>query len=701
MFFSQKTVECCLFVIIRVTLNTGAVERREKGIAIRRRVCYTYTRNLVVFEHFRAETSARRLREGLPRAVHPNALSQETTAQDKKGAPPLGGNDMDLINVMSLFGGIALFLFGMSAMGDGLKNLAGNKMETYLWKLSSTPIKAFLLGILVTAVIQSSSATSVMAVSFVNAGMMGFSQSICVVLGANIGTTMTSWILSLSGAGDSAVGSLFSTEVLFSVLIVVGVALRLIGHKKTRKEIGMVLVGLGTLLLAMNMISASVEPLTENPSFQSILLRFDSNPALSMLAGILVAAVVQSCSAGVGILQAVSLTCGITYNACLPMILGMNIGASVPVLFSMIGSSKNGKRAALTYLYSNIIGMVIVCAIYYPLTALVEIPFLSLPAHTSVIGIPILNTALRLVIAAVLLPCHRLLEKLIYMTVRYSPAENADEEAIDNLSDHLLNDPIIALEASRAAVEKMAALARENVLRAVALVHHFDRAAYLVVGEKETLVDRYEDKLGNYVVKIGKNALTEAQQAQVSCLLSAIGDLERLSDHAVNLSETALEMHEKKIVFSGEAKGEIRQLSDATIEILENAIDAFIRCDVALAAGVDPLEAVIDEMCKCYRAHHIERLQDSDCTILMGFVFNDLLTNLERISDHCSNIAFSVRHNYNLNAEEHDLASQVSASPSFNRDTVHYREKYLGGDAEKAAAESVCVGDAAGTRADI
>ena len=584
---------------------------------------------------------------------------------------------MDLIHVMSLFGGIALFLFGMSAMGDGLKNLAGNKMETYLWKLSSTPWKAFLLGILVTAVIQSSSATSVMAVSFVNAGMMGFSQSVCVVLGANIGTTMTSWLLSLSGAKGSAVGSLFSTEVLFSVLIIIGVCMRLIGRKRTNKEIGMVLVGLGTLLLAMNMISTSVEPLTEDAGFQSILLRFDNNPALSMLAGVLVAAVVQSCSAGVGILQAVSLTCGITYNACLPMILGMNIGASVPVLFSMIGSSKNGKRSALTYLYSNILGMILICAIYYPLTALIELPFMSLPANTMAIGIPILNTVMRIVIAGALLPCHRLLEKLIYLTVRYDPAENADEEEIDNLSDKRLNDPLIALEGSRAAVEKMASLAHANVLRAMALIRRFDRAEYALVAEKESLIDRYEDKLGNYVVKIGKNALTEEQQAQVSCLLSAIGDFERLSDHAVNLSETALEMHEKKIEFSGDAKQEVHLLLEAVTEILEQAARAFIDGDVNEAIEIDPLEEVIDEMCKRFRANHIMRLQDSDCTILMGFVFNDLLTNLERVSDHCSNIAFSVLHNYNLNAEEHGYAEQASASPAFLRGTEHYREKYI------------------------
>ena len=620
-----------------------------------------------------AEADKYSIGNGVSACLHAVSVIQTTEKECRSSA-----YSMDLVHVMSLLGGVALFLFGMSAMGDGLKNLAGNKMETYLWKLSSTPGKAFLLGILVTAVIQSSSATSVMAVSFVNAGMMGFSQSVCVVLGANIGTTMTSWLLSLSGANNSAVGSLFSTEVLFSVLIIVGVCMRLIGRKHTRKEIGMVLVGLGTLLLAMNMISTSVEPLTEDPGFQSILLRFDHNPALSMLAGVLVAAVVQSCSAGVGILQAVSLTCGITYNACLPMILGMNIGASVPVLFSMIGSSKNGKRSALTYLYSNLIGMVIICALYYPLNAAFRFSFMALPANTMAIGIPILNTAMRIVIAGVLLPCHKLLEKMILLTVRYDPAENADEEEIDNLSDKLLNDPLIALEGSRAAVEKMASLAHANVLRAMALIRHFDRAEYLLVGEKESLVDRYEDKLGNYVVKIGKNALTEEQQAQVSCLLSAIGDFERLSDHAVNLSETALEMHEKKIEFSGDAKHEIHLLLEAVTEILGMAARAFIDGDVDEAMEIDPLEEVIDEMCKRFRANHIARLQDSDCTILMGFIFNDLLTNLERVSDHCSNIAFSVLHNYNVDAEEHGYAERTSATPAFQRGTEHYREKYLG-----------------------
>lgn len=576
-----------------------------------------------------------------------------------------------------LLGGVALFLWGMSVMGDGLKSLAGNKMETYLWKLSSTPWRAFLLGILVTAAIQSSSATSVMAVSFVNAGMMGFSQAVCIILGANIGTTMTSWILSLSGANSGALGDLLSTEVLFSVLIIVGVAMRMICKKRAQKEIGVVLVGLGTLLLAMNTISDSVAPLTVNPTFQSILVKFDTNPLLSMLAGILVAAIVQSCSAGVGILQAVSLTCGITYNACLPMILGMNIGASVPVLFSMIGSSKNGKRSALTYLYSNVLGTVIICLLYYPLNAIFHFPFMMLPANTAAIGIPILNTVMRLVIAAFLLPMHKLLEKLIYLTVKYDPKENADEEAIDNLAQGLLNYPPAALERSRTAVEKMAQLAKENVYRAMGLIRNFDRAGYAMVQDKEALVDKYEDKLGNYIVKIAKNALSAEQQADVSSLLSAIGDFERLSDHAANLSEVAQEIHEKKVVFSEVASREIQLMLDAVSEIVDLACDAFINNDMEESRKVDPLEEIIDEVCKRLRAHHIERLQNSDCTILMGFIFNDLITNLERISDHCSNVAFSVLHHFNANAEEHNYAEHLSTSPAFQSGLEVYKQKYL------------------------
>ncbi|MGM9609512.1 MAG: Na/Pi cotransporter family protein [Eubacteriales bacterium] len=584
---------------------------------------------------------------------------------------------MSFIEVATLFGGIALFLYGMSAMGDGLKGLAGNKMETYLWELSSSPWRAFLLGILVTAVIQSSSATSVMAVSFVNAGMMGFSQALCIILGANIGTTMTSWILSLSGADSGAVGDILSTEMLFSVFIIIGVAMRIISKKRAQKEIGAVLVGLGTLLLAMSMISGSVEPLTTNPTFQSILTKFDNNPLLSMLAGILVAAIVQSCSAAVGILQAVSLTCAISYNACLPMILGMNIGASVPVLFSMIGASKNGKRSALVYLYSNILGMVLICLIYYPLNAIFHFEIMQQAANTSAIGIPVINTVMRIVIAAVLLPCHKLLEKLIYLSVKYDPAENADEEEIDNLSESLLNYPPAALERSRIAVDKMASLAIENVKRAMSLVGHFDRAKHGVVQDKEALVDKYEDKLGNYIVRISKNALSLTQQASVSCLLSAIGDFERLSDHAANISEVAQEIHDKKIVFSESAQKEIDTLVDAVNEILQMSYQAFVDGDIRESCRIDPLEEVIDEICKRLRVHHIERLQNSDCTILMGFVFNDLITNLERVSDHCSNIAFSVLHNHNVNAEEHDYAEHLSSTPEFQAGMAYYREKYL------------------------
>lgn len=582
---------------------------------------------------------------------------------------------MDFTHILSLFGGIALFLYGMSAMGTGLKKVAGSKMESYLWKLSSTPVKGFLLGAFVTAVIQSSSATSVMVVSFVNAGMMQLSQAICIILGANVGTTMTGWLLTLSGAsGSGVVSQIFSTATLVALLAIVGAVMNIFMKKSTPKNVGMILLGLSVLLLSMTLISDSVTPLKESDDFKNILLLF-SNPILGILAGTFVAAIVQSASAGVGIIQALCVTGALPLKVCLPLILGINIGASVPVLFSMMGSSKNGKRAALTYLTSNVLGLVIVYALYIPFTAIFDTSFLDV-ASTK-FSIALMNTALKLIITVVQLPAYRLLEKIALKIVKATPDENEDTDEIKSLSESLLDYTPMAIEKAVIAAQKMADIAAKNIKNAMSLVWEYDENNFNKVQSKESLVDKYEDKVGNFVVKIGKHSLNSTEQAKVSELLSSVGDFERLSDHAVNIAESAQEKNEKNIYFSDGAKDEMDLLMNATAEIIDMSIETFDKQLTENTKKIEALEEVIDEMCKRMRAFHIQRVQQGECTIEFGFVFSDLLVNMERISDHCSNIAFSVMHSVNINAEGHAFSDSIVTTENFRMFFEEYKEKYL------------------------
>ncbi len=582
---------------------------------------------------------------------------------------------MDFTHILSLLGGVALFLYGMSAMGTGLKKVAGPKMESYLWKLSSTPVKGFLLGTLVAAVIQSSSATSVMVVSFVNAGMMQLAQAVCIILGSNVGTTMTGWLLTLSDSGGNGVlAQIFSTSALIAVLALVGIVMNLFMKKNTVKNFGMILLGLSVLLLSMTLISDSVSPLKESEAFKQTLLLF-SNPVLGILAGMFVAAVVQSSSAGVGILQAVCVTGALPLNVCLPIILGINIGASVPVLFSMMGSSKNGKRAALTYLISNVFGLVIIYALYVPFTMIAGDEFLN--AVSTKFSIAVMNTVLRIVIALVELPCCKLLVKTVYQLVKVEPYENEDVDEINSLSESLLDYTPTALEKATIAAQKMAEISAKNIQRAMSIIWNYDGDEFSRVQEKETLVDKYEDKIGNFVVKIGKNSLNISEQAKISELLNSVGDFERLSDHAVNISEAAQEKHEKNIYFSEEAKDEMTLLLNATNEILELSMEAFREQKTENSKKIEAIEEVIDEICKRMRTFHIGRVQAGNCTIEMGFVFSDLLVNLERVADHCSNIAFCVLHSDNVNAEEHEFSENVVTTQDFRMFFEQYREKYL------------------------
>lgn len=580
---------------------------------------------------------------------------------------------MNFTHILSLLCGVAFFLFGMSAMGDGLKKVAGSKLENYLWKLSSTPLKGFALGTAVTAVIQSSAATSVMTVSFINAGMIKLSQAVCIILGANVGTSVTGWLLTLSGSG-SAAASIFSTATLVSLLAIAGVLMHSFMKKSTTKNVGMILVGLAVLLTAMSMISESVSPLKESESFRNVLIMF-SNPLLGVLAGIVVAAVVQSASAAIGILQALSVTGAIPYSACLPLLLGINIGAAAPVMIAMVGSSKNGKRAALTYLLAGVLGLFIVYLIYLPVDLLFDLPVMQAMANK--VGIAVMNSAIRILIALVLLPCHKPIEKLLMRLVKPDEDENEDMEEIDSLVDGLLEFTPIAIEKATIAVDKMTELSCKNVRRAIKLLTAFDKAQFAKVQDKEALADKYEDKISTFVVKIGKHSLNSKQQIAVSQLLSAVGDLERLSDHALNVAESALEIYEKKIVFSEQAQNELELLTTAVLEVLDMAQTALTNRSAENCDRIEALEEVIDEMCKVMRQAHISRVRGSECTIETGFVFNDLLANMERISDHCSNLGYCVIHGTKTEVGEHEFSDSVINGPRFKTAFEHYRSLYL------------------------
>ncbi len=576
---------------------------------------------------------------------------------------------MSITDIVALLGGVAFFLFGMNTMGSGLKQLAGNKMEAVLWKLSSTPLKGFLLGTLVAAAIQSSSATSVMVISFVSTGMMNFSQSVGIVLGANVGTTMTGWILSISNANSGSF-----TSVLLSLLALVGCALVLFSKKTSYRAIGNVALGLATLLLAMSIISDSVSPLKESAQFQSLLTLF-KNPLFGIVAGILITAVTQSSSASVGILQALSVSGAISYTVCLPIILGINIGAATPVLLAMLGANRNGKRTAVSYLIVNVIALFVTYILYIPANLIFDLSFMDGAAN--VLGIAIMNTVLRLIAVAFVLPALKLVEKLCYKIIKPDPSESEDMYEIDSLDDSLLNYAPTALELSKNATLRMCDIATKNVYRALRLLTEYDRSKYQKVITKEALCDKYEDKLGNYIVKIGKNGLTEKQQAISRELLSAVGDFERLSDHAQNIADTANEINEKKVALTDEVLSEIKLMVEATKEIIGLSRTAFIERRRDLALKVEPLEETIDEMTKQLRANHIERVSSNTSTILTGFIYSDLLINIERVADHCSNIAFSVVHSYDINAEEHKYTAQAADSQDFRDELENYLEKYV------------------------
>ena len=582
---------------------------------------------------------------------------------------------MSVADVISLLGGIALFLFGMSLMGEGLKKVTGSRLELVLYKLSSTPLKGVLLGTGVTAVIQSSSATSVMVVGFVNSGMMKVKQAIGVIMGAILGTSVTGWILCLSSLeGGSGVVQLLSTEVLTGIVAVVGIILRMFTGKTSNRYVGEILLGFAVLMYGMSAMSGAVSPLRESEAFIRILTSF-SNPILGILVGLAFTSVLQSASAAVGILQALAITGAVTFEVALPIVMGIAIGAAVPVLLSALGANLNGKRTAFIYLLIDVLGVLIWALLFYGANAIIHFTFLD--AVMSSVSIALMNTLFRLATVIVLLPCIGLMEHMVELLFP-DDGSAAEEQEMDRLEERFLQHPALSIEQSRLVTNSMAERAEGNLLMAVGLRNRWSDKDFRMVGETESVIDRYEDKLGTYLMKITSKSLSQSQSEEVSKYLHTISDFERISDHALNISEAAKEIHDKDLQFSPEACHELDVIESAVREILSIAVGAFVENDPQRAARVEPLEEIIDGLCDEMKSHHVDRLQSGSCTLNQGFVFNDLLTNYERVADHCSNIAVAIIELESDSFDTHEYLNSVRAmkSSSFARYYEEYKQEY-------------------------
>ena len=546
---------------------------------------------------------------------------------------------MNLADALSLLGGVSLFLFGMTLMGEGLKLVAGNKLELILYKLSGTPLKGILLGTGVTAVIQSSSATSVMVVGFVNSGMMKMKQAISIIMGAIIGTSITGWIISLSDIGGSnGILSLLSTETLSAITAIVGIYLRLFSKKQSHHHTGDILMGFAILMFGMKAMSSSVSSLRESEVFLTLLTQF-SNPILGILIGMVFTTVIQSASASVGILQALSSTGVITFEIALPIIMGIAIGASVPVLLSALGASTDGKRTALSYLVVDVLGVIVFSILFYSLNAIIHFPFMAMSMRS--VNIALVNTVFRLIVVALLLPFISVLEKLV-STIIKDKAEKQDKELDDikRLEERFISYPPLAVENARIAINKMGELAEKNILDAFNLLRNgYTDGGFEEVERIEGIIDKYEDTIGTYLTKLTGREMPTDLNRSVAKYLHTLTDFERISDHALNIAESAREIKEKEITFTSGAIHEMDVMMNALERIMHITVSSFIDNDLDKAYLVEPLEEVIDELCEKMRFNHVDRLTKGECTILNGYIFNDLIGNYERISDHCSNTA--------------------------------------------------------------
>ena len=588
---------------------------------------------------------------------------------------------MDIFSLLSMIGGLALFLYGMEVLGDGLKKASGGKLEHILEKLTSNKLMAVLLGAGVTAVIQSSSATTVMVVGFVNSGIMKLSQAVGVILGANVGTTVTAWILSLTDVNGSGFFLQLLKPTSFSpILAIIGVCLISMGKKERQKNIGTILIGFAVLMFGMDTMSTAVEPLAEQPEFSHILLMF-SNPVLGMLVGLILTAVIQSSSASIGILQALCATGVVSYATAIPIIMGQNVGTCVTALISSAGASKNAKRAALIHLYYNIIKTVAFMAVFYALNAFIHFAFLEEAA--SALGIAVIHTAFNVAAVIIIFPVSWILEKLAYLTIpeteeeREKEAEKSRKE-IQLLDTRFLSTPGFALEQCKNVAVDMADYSREALFLAIQMLDKFDKASADRVVELENIVDHYEDEIGAYLVKLSSRHLTEKDSQHLSVLLHSIGDFERISDHAINIMEAAKEMHAKELDFSRKAREELGIYTGAIKDIINTSVLVFQEEDLKLAAMIEPMEEVIDYLSVEVKKRHMKRLRKGKCTIEMGFILSDIVTNYERVSDHCSNIALSLLQLNEENFEAHEYQEAISSKDNvaFPTEVKHLKERY-------------------------
>lgn len=587
---------------------------------------------------------------------------------------------MDIFSVLTMVGGLALFLYGMQVMGDGLAKVSGGKLERILENLTSNPIKAVLLGAGVTAVIQSSSATTVMVVGFVNSGIMKLNQAVGIIMGANIGTTVTSWILSLSGLqGDNVFVKLCKPSSFSPLLAVIGVIFLLFIKDEKKKDIGAIMVGFAVLMFGMETMSDAVKPLANVPEFTGILTAF-SNPILGMIAGAVLTAIIQSSSASVGILQALCVTGAVSYGVAIPIIMGQNIGTCVTALLSSIGATKNAKRAAMVHLYFNIIGTVVFMVLFYTINAVVGFSFLG--TATNAAGIAVIHSLFNVFATMLLLPFGKGLEKLACLTIRddVQPAEVEEErKELQLLDSRFLEKPAFAMEQSVHVANKMAEESKRTLFTAMDLLWNYTEDGAKKVGELENLVDQYEDELGTYLVKLSRQNLSVHDSHTLSIVLHCIGDFERISDHAINIMEAAQEMHDKKLIFSPKAEEELKVFSRAVQDIVEKAYAVFRDQDEKLAQKVEPLEAVVDELNQEVKKRHIRRLREGKCTIELGFILSDITTSLERVADHCSNIAVCVTQVREDTYDTHGYLNSVKNEDSeiFRGLVLEEEEKYL------------------------
>ena len=576
---------------------------------------------------------------------------------------------MTASQVISLLSGVALFLFGMTLMGDGLKQVAGAKLELILYKLSNTPIRGLLLGTGVTGVVQSSGATSIMAIGFVNAGMMTVRQSIPVIIGSILGTSVTGWVICLSYiGGGGTLGSLLSTATLTGLIAIVGILLRMFTKDKTKRRVGDILMGFAVLMTGMSVMSSAVSPLGEQAWFTGLFTSL-SNPLLGITVGAVFTAILQSASASVGIIQALAFTGAMRAGEALPLLMGVAIGACAPVLLGGLGAGTNGKRTAFVYPVAGVIGVGATAIVFYILNAILDFSFLQ--AQVSPFTVAGINTLLRAAMTLTLMPMIRVLEAIVTRFIREKPEESARALPGLPLESRFLRYPSVAVEQSRIAVNEMSKRSEESIKLSILLLTAFDKKMFDRVITAEEDVDVYEDKLGAYLTQITASDLSREQSADVAVQLHALTDLERISDHARNIAESAKEIRDKSISFSEQGLSDLAVLNSAVQEILRLAMQSLRGDDADTALRVEPLEEWIDTLCDRLKRRHVERLQREECTIAQGFVFNDLLSNFERVSDHCSNIAAAVIEHHGTSMESHELLHDLK-----ERDPAAFKKAY-------------------------